>query len=297
MVKKVNMKKTNNYSSKNHYSYNRTERKNNFKKEFKNSNTMNTNSRDGGYKNTNYQNNHHTAKKNYYYFEPRDREDFSYYKKPKANRRNNYNRRNTKYNNSSNTTNVEKKYMPFQPSDTHLSRPVTIPKTNAPDYSIEGLKKHIDNIIDKTVDTMFFDCKRYTKTQKIKAGAIATTIELSPKYNPEIKKSLLIIINKDIKRGLFNMSICNGSVENLNILFTCMDAYLVPKVDKYLPVIIQSTENILREQLSVFQSNTIKEEIVETADGEKYNYISTEKEVVDKYEDDRFNDKLTSDKK
>lgn len=256
MVKNVNTKR-NNFNGRTVRPY---ERKNNFNKEFHTNTTYSTSNTSS----TNIKN-YSTDIKNYSKNPNYSTSNTSYNTRGRKNYHNNYKpRRNTSYpykkqsygkRNTMNTNFNEYKYTPFKSTDTHLTKPVELGK---PDYSIEALKKYIDKTIDENIDTVFFEYRRYSKTQKIKKGAVTISVEISPRYNPKLKRSLMIIINKDKNHGLYNMTICNGGPRNLNILFMAMEAYLIPKVEKYLPSIIHSTEKILREQIAVYnQSHNI----------------------------------------
>ena len=103
----------------------------------------------------------------------------------------------------------------------------------------------IKNCIKLTVDRKDFIYHITESTKKINNGSFVLSLRLCSRYDETKIKYLVFIVNKDIRTGLYTINILDGNMNAPSIIFSTSDNYPVHKIEKYVPNIIISTENMI----------------------------------------------------
>lgn len=103
----------------------------------------------------------------------------------------------------------------------------------------------IENCVKLSIDSDRYGYTYMKNFKKIKSGAFTINVRIYAKHSPSEHKSLLFIVDRDIKTALVHVSIVDNSSVNPSVLFTASDLYPVIKIEKYVPSIISSTQNMI----------------------------------------------------
>lgn len=123
-------------------------------------------------------------------------------------------------------------------------------KKRLPDKSgvtaLSNIIKALKNCINLSVDKKQYNFVFTESTKKIQAGSYVLSLRLSLKTDAEKNKYLVFVINRDAKTGMMHMFILDGDHYAPSVLFSTTDKYPVNKLERYVPSIIGSTQNMIK---------------------------------------------------
>lgn len=130
-----------------------------------------------------------------------------------------------------------------QKAKPEVSSEVTTRKTT----DVDVLSDLIKEIISTTVDEPYYEYSIIEAKNKRTYG-IMTMNCIIHKKKDDNKKTLLFVINKDVKTGLINAAIIDGHTHRPSVLFVATDPLqeIKKKIEKYLPSIVISTQEMLK---------------------------------------------------
>jgi hypothetical protein len=106
--------------------------------------------------------------------------------------------------------------------------------------------KTLKNCISISVDKMKYNFVYTESTKKIQSGSYVLSLRLSSKEDAETNKYLVFVINTDAKTGMMHVTILDGDHYAPSVLFSTTDKYPVNKLERYVPSIIASTQNMIK---------------------------------------------------
>jgi hypothetical protein len=120
-----------------------------------------------------------------------------------------------------------------------------------PDNTIEkkSLMTRIVDTIENCVELSIGKEFRFIimkNLKKIQTGSIIIKVIVYLEETPEKQRSILFIIDKDIVTSLIHVSIVDDNEKSPSILFTTNITNPISKLEKYIPSIIMSTQDIIK---------------------------------------------------
>lgn len=100
-------------------------------------------------------------------------------------------------------------------------------------------------ISESNIDTEKFLYVFTYSDKKKEVGNMVIDLRISLKENPDKYKCLVYVINRDVRTGLNHVFVMDCDNEEHKTLFTVSDRYPVSKLERYLPSIIKSTQNMI----------------------------------------------------
>lgn len=120
-----------------------------------------------------------------------------------------------------------------------------------PDNTIEkkSLMTRIVDTIENCVELSISKEFRFIimkNLKKIQTGSIIIKVIVYLEETPEKQRSILFIVDKDIVTSLIHVSIVDDNEKSPSILFTTNITNPISKLEKYIPSIIMSTQDIIK---------------------------------------------------
>lgn len=109
-----------------------------------------------------------------------------------------------------------------------------------------SILKAVKTCISLSVDTDSYNYLMVETTKKIQTGSIVLNLRISSKDDVDNCRYLVFVFNRDDKTGLIHSFIMDGNNQNPSILFALTDNYPVNKLERYVPSIISSTQNMIK---------------------------------------------------
>lgn len=123
-------------------------------------------------------------------------------------------------------------------------------KTNQHDDScvtaLTNIIKSLRNCISLSIDKDRYNYAVTETTKKIKAGSVVLNVRISLKEDAERCRYLVFVVNRDAKTGMNHVFILDGDQYAPSVLFSTTDKYPVNKLERYVPSIIVSTQNMIK---------------------------------------------------
>ena len=174
----------------------------------------------------------------------------SYSRKPL----NNYKKDGYKKSNSSKkySTNKSNKFdRDHKKNNSYIKKPRVERKPKVLDT--EEMNKIKDQIITTTkanINTEKIGYKVFISDKKIELGALSITFKIHCKDDNTLSKLVIFTVSADVNRGLYTVSIISLANNESHVLFATTDKYLIPKLTKYIPTIMESTQKLLLNSLN-----------------------------------------------
>lgn len=118
-------------------------------------------------------------------------------------------------------------------------------KKDKPSILLQAAKT-IEDCIKLSIDTDRFGYNIYKSMKKIKSGAFTINVRIYLKQDTYNHKTVLFIVDKDTKTNLIHVSIIDSDPLSPSVLFTTSDEYPIVKLERYIPSIIISTQNMIK---------------------------------------------------
>ena len=109
-----------------------------------------------------------------------------------------------------------------------------------------SILKAVKTCISLSVDTESYNYLITESTKKIQIGSIVLNLRISSKDDVDNCRYLVFVFNRDGKTGLIHSFVMDGNNQNPSILFASTDIYPVSKLERYVPSIISSTQNMIK---------------------------------------------------
>lgn len=106
--------------------------------------------------------------------------------------------------------------------------------------------KAIEDCINLSVDTSKYDIVMMKNTKKLSKGQFTVNVRIVLKAEPGLYKTLLFVVDMDIKTSYIHTVILDSQPITPNLLFTSTDQYPITKIEKYVPSIVISTQNMIK---------------------------------------------------
>ena len=128
-----------------------------------------------------------------------------------------------------------------------IHKPVKKPKNlnNVIIDKLTALKGAIYTCVPLCIDKDVFGYGMQSSLKKINKGHFTTSLKVFYKNNILKFKKLLFVVSHDIRTDNINVTIIDTTDEVPNILFVTSDEYPIFKIEKYLPSILESLQDIL----------------------------------------------------
>ena len=110
--------------------------------------------------------------------------------------------------------------------------------------AINDIKDNIITVVKSGIDTAKFSYKVFISDKKVDKGLLAVTFKIQDRKS-DANKTLIFVINTDIRSGMHNLTILSLSGAEAHILFSAAARDLSLKIEKYLPKIVESTIQIM----------------------------------------------------
>ena len=104
----------------------------------------------------------------------------------------------------------------------------------------------IEDCVKLSIDTEQYGYTVIKNMKKIKTGAFTISVHIYLKHNPDVSKSILFIVDKDTRTSLIHVSIIDANPLSPSILFTTSEQFPANKLEKYIPSIVISTQNMIK---------------------------------------------------
>ncbi len=114
------------------------------------------------------------------------------------------------------------------------------------DGILKQISETIEDCIKLSVETDRFGYHINRSLAKINVGAFSITTRIYLKQEPSNSKTLMFIVDKDKKRNLFHITIMGWDPVTPTILFTTSDEYPITKLERYVPSIMMTTQNMIK---------------------------------------------------
>ena len=111
---------------------------------------------------------------------------------------------------------------------------------------LTNIVKSVKNCLSLAIDKERYNYSVTDSMKKIKAGSVVLNVRISLKNDAERCRYLIFVINRDAKTGMNHVFILDGDQYAPSVLFSTTDKYPVSKLERYVPSIIVSTQNMIK---------------------------------------------------
>jgi hypothetical protein len=127
--------------------------------------------------------------------------------------------------------------------ETKIVKPETdIKKENI----MEKITKTIDECVKLSIDNEKYGFTTTKNVKKLQIGIYVANVRIFKKANPESYKTLMFLVDRDAKTSLIHVTIVDSHPITPTVLFVVSDTYPITKMEKYIPSIVSSTQNMIK---------------------------------------------------
>ena len=178
----------------------------------------------------------------------------SYSRKPSSNyKKDGYKKSNSSKKYSTNKSNKFNKFDRDHKKNNSYNKKPRVVENKPKVLDTEEMNRIKDQIITTTkanINTEKVGYKVFISDKKIELGALSITFKIHCKEDNTISKLLIFTVSADVSRGLYTVSIISLANNEPHVLFATTDKYLIPKLTKYIPTIMESTQKLLFNSLN-----------------------------------------------
>lgn len=112
--------------------------------------------------------------------------------------------------------------------------------------ALTSITKSIKGYISNSIDKEKYNFAITESTKKIQSGSVVLNLRISLKDDTDKCRYLVFVLNRDAKTGMIHTFILDGDQYAPSVLFSTTDKYPVNKLERYVPSIIVSTQNMIK---------------------------------------------------